>query len=259
MEIRVLGGYGAEFFSIDKGVPTRYHRSGFLINRSVVLEAGTVCSVLTFSESMAIGSIFLSHAHLDHVQGIASLADTLCGKVSQPITVFGIEDTIKTLKQHLFNNKLWPDFTKLPTEEAPTLRYQVIEAGKPITVSGLNMTPISTHHSVPSTGFIIDDGRAAVVFSGDTHQTEALWQSASQIPYLKAAFIECSFPNRLSQLAYKSGHLTPSLTNQEFLKIKRDVPFYTYHMKPAYLEEIRMELAGFPNAHLLNDGMTLHF
>ena len=259
MEIRVLGGYGAEFFSIDKEVSTRYHRTGFLINQSVVLDAGTLCSVLTFSESVAISAIFLTHAHLDHVQGIASFAETLCGRVSQPIPVFGIEDTIETLKKHLFNNKLWPDFTRLPTEEAPTLRYQVIETGKPITVSGLNMTPIATHHIVPSIGFIIDDGRVAVVFSGDTHKTEAIWKSASQIPYLKAAFIECSLPNRLSQLAYRSGHLTPSLANHEFLKIKREVPFYTYHMKPAYLEEIRMELAGFPNAHLLHDGMTLHF
>jgi len=259
MHIQVLGGYGAEFYSIKNKCEKRYRPTGFLLNQSVVFEAGTICGALTLSELTAIRSVFLSHAHLDHLQGLAYLAETLYDRIDQPITVFGLEETIQTLRHHFFNNRLWPDFTRLPTEVAPVLRYQTMEEGIPVTAGDIHLIPIPVNHTVPTAGFIIDDGQAAIAFSGDTHKTEALWERVSQIPYLKAAFIECSFPDRFSQLAYDSGHLTPSLVYQEFKKINRpSLTLYVYHAKPAHLKDIRKEIKRLGNAHMIDDGETLN-
>lgn len=262
MQLRVLSSHGSEFHSIRDKVAKDYHPVGFLLNRSVVLEAGTLCGALTLSELMAIRAVFITHAHLDHIQGLASLAENIFGKLNWPIEIFGLEKTIATLREHFFNDQLWPDFTQLPSPSAPIFRYQTVAHQEPVVVEGLTFTPIAVNHAVPTAGFIVEDDHAAIVFSGDTHGTDEIWEHASRIPHLKAAFIECTFPNRLSALAAMSGHLTPDLIYQEFLKIKRlDIPLYLYHMKPLYLEEIgrEIEMLKKENVHLLDDGQLLTF
>ncbi len=262
MQVRVLGGYGSDFCSVQKqGGKKRYNPTGFLINQSVILDAGTICGALTLSELTTIRYVFLTHAHLDHVQGLAYLAEALFDKIHQPVTVVAHKEAIGTLREHFFNDKLWPDFTCLPSKKAPILSYQILESGKSIKLEGLTVTPIAVHHIVPAVGFIIQDSQAGIVFSGDTYKTEAIWGRAKQTSRLKAAFIECSFPNGFEKLAYDSGHLVPRLAYQEFLKIKRSVPLYLYHMKPRYLEKIQAEVSalGSREVYLLDDGQTLEF
>ena len=66
---------------------------------------------------------------------------------------------------------------------------------------------------------------------------------AANEPTLKAAFIETSFPDKLSDVARVSKHLTPALFAQEFRKIGQpDLPVYVYHLKPRFRDEIRHEL-----------------
>ncbi|MEK7747854.1 MAG: 3',5'-cyclic-nucleotide phosphodiesterase [Nitrospirota bacterium] len=266
MRIRVLGGYGADFCSIEQGDEVkqargkRYNPTGFLINRSVALDAGTLSGALPLEELTAIRAVFLTHSHLDHVQSLAYFSESLFGRIDRPVEIFGLLESIQALKEHLFNNRLWPDFTRIPTAETPILRYRTIHAREPITVEGLTFTPIPVNHLVPSVGYIIEDKDAAVVFSGDTYKTEEIWEKASDLPHLKAAFIESSFPDQLGQLAHDSGHLTPSLVCQEFSKIKRpDLSLYVYHMKPAYLESIRKEFDILGRGMLIDDGQIFEF
>ena len=107
---------------------------------------------------------------------------------------------------------------------------------------------------------IIEEGDAAVVYSGDTYETEALWRAAARVPNLKAAFIEVSFPDALTELARVSAHLTPRLFAQEFKKIGRpDLPVYAYHIKPRFRKTITEELGrlDIPNVRVLEEGQEL--
>src|SRR5262249_53736907 len=79
-------------------------------------------------------------------------------------------------------------------------------------------------------------------------------------PDLKAAFIECSYPNAKKDLARISKHLTPALLETEFRKLGREnIAVYAYHLKPAYKDEIVRELAELrlPSLSVLEEGQTI--
>jgi len=259
MEIRALGCYGADAL-LDNG--QRCNPTGFLVNRSLLLEAGTSTGALTLSEITALRHVLLSHSHLDHIQSLSSLTEALFGRISVPLTIIATAVVIDVLKAHFFNGLLWPDFTKLPTPEHPTIQYRLIEPGRQMTIEGVTVTAIPVVHSVPTVGFVIEDSASAIVYSGDTWSTDSLWLAASATRNLKAAMIEVSFPDEMASLVRVSGHLTPTLAYREFQKLKRpDLPLYLYHMKPAFLGEIQKQVKalGNPNIHMLQDGGILTF
>jgi len=56
---------------------------------------------------------------------------------------------------------------------------------------------------------------------------------------------ESSFPNRLEELALKTGHLTPALLKKEIAKMGNPPPkIYLMHAKPQYFPEIEQEIRG---------------
>jgi len=106
----------------------------------------------------------------------------------------------------------------------------------------------------------VQDRSSAFVYSGDTYSTDELWHEAKHIPHLTTAFIECSFPNSMIELARTSKHLTPALFAQEFRKLDRDdITVYAYHLKPAYRDQILRELCelSIPGLQVLEENHTL--
>jgi hypothetical protein len=149
------------------------------------------------------------------------------------------------------NGAVYPDFFKLPTPQRPIFTGCPVEAQTPSDICGLQVTAVRVNHSVPAVGFVIRDGTAAILYSGDTYETDELWATARREPMLKAALIETSFPNELADVAVASRHLTPALLAQEFRKIGRpDVPLYVYHLKPRWRDVIERQLAQLDIKHV---------
>jgi ribonuclease BN (tRNA processing enzyme) len=260
MNIKALGCYGAEFSSTaPDGTTVTYNTSGFLVDRSTVIDAGTLSTSLKLDELTQIRHVLLSHIHFDHIKGLPFLADTVFGKIPAPIEIHSLGEILEGLHQHLLNDSVWPDFTKIPDSLQPTFRLSELKEEVLQTVGGHQVIPVRVNHIVPTVGFILQDSSGGVLYSGDTHETRRIWEVASRITHLKAAIIETSFPNDLHQLAVKSGHLTPRLLAQEFAKIgKPDLPLYVYHMKPQYVDQLTAEIEALkiPNVRLLKDGQT---
>lgn len=188
------------------------------------------------------------------------MAENLIDKIKEPVGIHSLSEVLEGVHRHLFNGVIWPDFTRLPSESRPIFRLSPLEEGKEQRVGDFRVTPIRVNHIVPTVGFLIEDSRRAFLYSGDTHETERIWEIGSQKAKLSAVFIETSFPNDLHQLALDSGHLTPQLLEREFRKIGRpDIPVYIYHMKPLYVEQITKEIEALqiPNFTILRDGLTL--
>jgi ribonuclease BN (tRNA processing enzyme) len=125
---------------------------------------------------------------------------------------------------------------------------------------GLEITAFSVNHIVPCAGFVVRQNSASFLYSGDTYQTEKIWEAAAKDAHLKAAMIETTFPNALEDLAVKSKHLTPRLLLTEFTKIgKPSLPLYIYHVKPRYLDVVSRELDALQieNMTVLEDGAIL--
>ena len=145
MRLRVLGCSG--------GIGGRHLRTtSFLADSDILIDAGTGVGDLTLAELSQIDHIFITHSHLDHVTSIPFLVDTIGGMRGKPIDVYATRATIEIMKNHLFNWSIWPDFTEIPSAEAPFLRYKEIEVGKAIELGGRTITAIPARHTVPAVG-----------------------------------------------------------------------------------------------------------
>lgn len=237
MKIRVLGAFGAE------GLAQR--PTAFLVNDTVLLDGGTVGGALGVSEQLVIEHALVSHTHLDHVAGLAFLTETLAFfDPRPPVIVAGTEPVVDMLRTGVFNGVVWPDFTAIPSSEAPVMQYRTLRPDVEQQVGDLSVTPVPVAHSIPATGFILHDGVTGFVYSGDTGPTTAIWTAARRRRGLRAVLLECAYPNRLAELARIAGHMTPELVRRELDKVPPDLPVWIYHVKPQFYDEIAAELEG---------------
>jgi ribonuclease BN (tRNA processing enzyme) len=236
MKIRVLGAYGAE------GLAQR--PSAFLVNDRLLIDGGTVGGALATPEQLEIEHALVSHSHLDHIAGLAYLTETLAlCEARRPLTIASSAPVVTALGTSIFNDTVWPDFTRLPSPGAPVLRFQSLTEEVEQRIGDLWVTPVPVTHTVPTSGFIVHDDSSAVIYSGDTGPTEALWKAAREVGGLRAVLLECAFPNRLAGLAEIARHMTPALVRRELDKLPDDVPVLIFHVKTQFYDEIGEELA----------------
>lgn len=248
MKLRILGCSG--------GISGNLRTTSMLLDDDVLIDAGTGVGDLSLTELSAIDHIFVTHSHLDHVGSIPFLVDTVNPMRDRPLIVHATAETEAILRQHLFNWKIWPDFTQIPNAEQPYMRYQTLEVGKIVEVGGRRITPLPANHTVPAVGFHLDSGRASLVFSGDTTSNDALWEAVNRIGNLRYLIVETAFSNAEQELAVRSGHLCPSMLAGELEKLKLNPEIYITHLKPSEIDltmqEIRECVQGFAPVMLQN-------
>ncbi|MBI2895184.1 MAG: 3',5'-cyclic-nucleotide phosphodiesterase [Deltaproteobacteria bacterium] len=251
MELRVLGCHGGE---------TPAHRtSAFLIDGKVGIDAGALTSELTLAEQRRVQSVLVSHCHMDHIQDLATMADTRCQAGGPTLQLAGTEATIGALKAHFFNDLLWPDFTKIKTPKGPTIRYLVLKPEVTYDVSGYSVRAVLVSHTVESAAFVVRRGRSTIAYSGDTGPTTRLWEVLRSLD-LKALLMEVSFPNAQQRLATASGHHTPRTLASELDKLgdRSDLPILLFHIKPTFERAVLRELTRIRgrNLSILHPGDT---
>ena len=250
MMIKVLGAAGSE-------VPG-HNSPAFLVDGRLLLDAGTVANALNIREERSLRCILLTHAHLDHIKGIPFLLDNLVSRGTRTaITVLGGKEVLGDLKKHIFNGRIWPDFTKIPSPSKPSLRYKVLTTARSCRIEGYGVTMEKVDHSVPANGYIVEDReKTAIAYTGDTGPTGRFWKRMEGHD-VKALITETSFPNRMEKLALASGHLTPNLLAKEIAKMSRPPgKIYIMHLKPQFEQEIEAEIhaLGHDNIGFLRSG-----
>ncbi len=246
MELLVVGCHGGE---------TPKHRtSGFVLRAGkarVAIDAGCLSSGLTLKQQAELDAVLVSHAHMDHLKDLATLADNRCQWQAPPLVVAGNKQTIEVLKKHFFNNLLWPDFAAIPSKQNPTIVYQALRPEVPTMIAGLEVRAVVVSHTIDSCAFVVrgPKGHGTMAYSGDTGPTERLWHVLNETPDLRSMVMEVSFPNEQQALAMVSGHHTPQTLGPELLKLDRhrDVPMFLYHIKPTFEREVSRQLARIKN------------
>jgi cAMP phosphodiesterase len=236
MELRVLG---------CSGTLTRTERTvGFLIGGRVLIDAGTVVTALDGDDAGAIGDVVLSHAHLDHVKELPFLAGARLDARRGPLRIHAVPAVLNDVRRHLFNDRIWPDLSVLPSRARPGIRYVPLRAGRASRIAGIAFTPVPVSHIVPCTGLIVEEGGRRLAYTSDTGPTDAIWRAANRAE-VHAVLAEVSYPNRMARMAGITGHFTPALLARDLAKLERpDIPVYVYHLKPRNAPEIAAELAG---------------
>ncbi len=234
MKLKILGCSG--------GIGGDLRTTSMLLDHDILIDAGTGVGDLSIDELARIDHVFLTHSHLDHVTSIPFLLDTVGWMRDKPVTVHAIQATIDILRQHLFNWKLWPDFTQIPDADRPFLQYEAVALGKTVDLNGRRLTPLPANHVVPAIGYRLDSGRASLVFTGDTTVNDSIWVEVNKIDNLRYLIIETAFCNRERDLAIASKHLCPSMLADELAKLKREVEIYITHLKPGEVELTMQEI-----------------
>jgi len=223
----------------------------FLINDTVAIDAGSLGVARTPAEQARVTHVLLTHSHIDHVATLPVFLENIYGEQAEVVTIHATDDVQQSLRRDVFNDRIWPDFIRISSTSKPFLRTATLQPFTPVALAGLKITPVPVDHTVPTVGFIVEDDAAAVVFSGDTGPTEAIWQLANGLPKLKAIFLEVAFPTALAALAEQTLHLTPATFARELAKVKQPVPVYAFHIKPRFAAQIIKELRELSVPNLL--------
>ena len=201
-----------------------------------------------------IKAYLISHAHLDHVAGL--LINSPDDRAKE---IIGLPTTIASLRDHLFNWKIWPNFGS--EGQRPVLekyRYVPVNPGQVYPISGTSMTVeafLLSHRGSPSTAFLIRAGGFSALYFGDTgpdvvekgERMKTVWTRVAPLARdkkLSGVFLEVSYPEgRPDDELF--GHLTPSWMMEELHQLARlvdpehptqalrDLPVIVTHIKPA--------------------------
>jgi ribonuclease BN (tRNA processing enzyme) len=235
--------------------PFQYLTS-FVLNDTVALDGGSLGFYGSPQEQAGVRHLFVSHSHIDHIASLPILAENAYEGKRECLTVYGSEAVLECLRSDVFNDRVWPDFFRLSSDDAAFLKAVPLEPGRAVEVGGLRLTPVPVNHVVPTLGFVVEDGGAAAVFPGDTGPTEEIWHAANRAPNLKAVYLEATFPSTMAWLADASMHLTPALFAQEVRKLTSPAALLAVHLKPRYRTQIIEELLalGLPNLEIARPG-----
>jgi len=231
MKLRVLGCSG--------GIAKKLRTSSYLIDDDILLDAGTGVGDLTIEEMRKISHVFISHSHMDHVLSIPLLVDTLFSHLlNQPLLVHARAETIKALKQHIFNWTLWPDFTELPDKTSPVLRFVEMNPGDALLLGERRVEMVDVNHTVPASAFIIESPQVCFAYSGDTFTNDSFWDRLNELESVDFMIMEVAFGEQEIELARLAKHYCPSLLAEDLQKLRHRPKIGISHLKPGAEKEI---------------------
>ncbi len=236
MEIRVLGAHQLE---------TRHTRhSCFLIDGMLALDAGSLASALSAEEQAGVRAVLLTHRHFDHCRDIPTLGLVTLDDPT-PIDVYGLPETLRAVHANLLNWTVYPDFTGKVTAAPPKFRCHTVEPWLAFGPLHYQVKPIPVPHPAPTVGYIVKSSSGGcIAYSADTGGDLLPFFQDQMSP--QVFFVEVTFPDRLSDLAKATGHLTPPALRDQILaamSANLGIPrMVAVHINPQYHDEVTAPL-----------------
>jgi cAMP phosphodiesterase len=147
MELRVIGCHGGE--------TPRHRTSAFVLDERLAIDAGSLTSGLDLKSQFRLSACLISHAHLDHMRDLATIADNRCQAECEPLIVGATRSTIRAIKKHFFNNLIWPDFSEIPSKTRPTVRFVELKPEVKTQIGDYVVRSVLVAHTIESAGFIV--------------------------------------------------------------------------------------------------------
>lgn len=253
--IKILGASGSKAKNLNT--------TSFQIFKDIVVDAGNILNALG-DDALYINHIFLTHSHADHITDLPFIIETFFDKREVPLTIYALEETIDVLKKHSFNDVIWPDFTKINLlNNKKSLIFKTIKINEISKINDYTIKAIKANHIPGSCGYVITKNNQGFLISGDTYENPNIIDELNNNENIKSLLIECSFPNKLQELAKITKHLTPNLIAELLNKVTRnDISIFLYHLKPSYEKELLEDISKHKllehNGKILKEGDTIH-
>ncbi|MCH8492509.1 MAG: 3',5'-cyclic-nucleotide phosphodiesterase [Idiomarina sp.] len=222
-----------------------------------IIDAGTGLSSLPLAEMRKIRAVVLTHAHMDHIAALPLFLSNMFDNNGQQVTVYAQAHTIQTLRENIFNNAIWPDYTVLPTPERPILQFVEIQPGDRFNLAeagaggvaaggGVDITVFPVDHTIPTVGVSARIGGEQFVFSSDTTAGALLDAELAKLGTIDIFMLECSFTDDMHELAVRTKHMTPSMVRTTVANMAmRPKQVWISHLKPSCAEALRTDLHDF--------------
>jgi ribonuclease Z len=197
-------------------------------------------------------SIFLTHAHLDHVVGLTYLLDVLSPALLAATTVYGEPDKLATVQEHLFNGGLFP--------VVPPFFLQPIGLSSPLDGGG-KLSHFLLKHPGGALGFRLDWPGHSLAYVTDTTANP----DADYVAHIRGVDLlvhEAFLESDEDDMAATIGHSCVDKVAQVAARagVGRLV---LVHMSPRLLDDADFDLAAaqkiFPNTQLGRDKLELGF
>jgi 3',5'-cyclic-nucleotide phosphodiesterase len=221
--------------------------------RDVKVPEGSTDSVVGHVLKNDIKGYLISHAHLDHVQGLVIASPDDSNK-----TIYSLPSVSAEIEQTYFNWKAWPNM--LDRGQQPQLKKYHLEDIKPgeakeVTGTKMTVTPFPLNHGgAESTAFLIENGDDAILCFGDTGPDEVqktsnmqdIWKAvADKVKQrkLKAIILEISYTSdRPDHLLF--GHLTPKWVHKTLHALDHEAGDNALKGLPVVVSHIKYSLTN---------------
>ncbi len=254
MRVQVLGCSGG-----IGGV--NWRTTSLRVDHDILIDAGTGLAELSLPELAAIDHVFVTHSHLDHIAALPLMIDAVADLRESPVTIHATAATLETIRSHIFNWAIWPDFSEIAVRDRQVMQCRPTAVGQTVTLAGRSITALPAEHTVPAVGYHLDSGRGSLAFTGDTTVCEEFWPVVNRIANLRYLLIEAAFSDREEALARASKHLCPRLLCHELGKLVSPVEVFVTHLKPGQAAAIVAEIEGGSGVcpAILRDGQVFDF
>lgn len=244
----------------DGRASARQHLMSIVIDDRVAIDAGSLAFSCSDLQRSQIRDVILTHTHLDHIAGLPLFIDDLFSTLTEPVRVHAIREVIDILERDIFNWSVYPQFSELKNDHGAVLEYHEFASGGSFSAAHLNIQSVAVNHKVSASGYIVSDGNVSVGITGDTAETDEIWNGFNSKDDLKAVLVECAFPNEFGELAGVSNHLTPQSLEHELGKLTNaECDVYVINMKPMYREKVISQLSKLSRVKILEVGKVYNF
>jgi len=99
----------------------------FLIDDVVAIDAGCIGLYGDPGIQSRLSHVFVTHSHADHIGTLPIFVETVCTGQGRSVTIYGHTETLHTLTTDLFNDRVWPDYSRFPPGNRPDVHFIVVD------------------------------------------------------------------------------------------------------------------------------------
>ena len=256
MEITFLGCFGG--IDTDSKKTTCYR-----LNDNTIIDAGTGLNSLDLNELNKINDVILTHAHWDHVACLPLMVDAIFSLRKTPVNIWASPEILDVIKDHMFNNKLWPDFTKINmiNSSETIVKLNELDEKKTEIISDCEISVLPANHGIPACGIRVKSNNKSYIFSGDSADCPEFWDYVNNDSSLEGLIVECSYPESLHELALLTMHLSVTNIKERTENLPDRVKKIIVHRKPGFEKKIQdeLEISKIENLHFPDNGSKISF
>ena len=203
-----------------------------------------MAQALPIERQRQIDTILLTHSHMDHTNSLPFFVENVYENGAAEIQIWASEATTYAVRKYLFNNDAWPDFTRLPNNLLPVVRFMELTDEDPVMVKGVRGHDDSSR--APGADLRLSDRERQLrrpLVERYRADVFAFGSWPTKTPNLKGRLSSRrASTTRCRRSPTCRCTLTPHSLRAEVAKLERQIPILIHHMKPPCVDRIRAEV-----------------